>query len=498
MKKIIIIILFVISYIIPVFSDEYFPPYIIRGSLKAIELKTNKKIKIRKGRYLRLINYKKNIGKWYHEVLIVNDKNKVLSSSSFKVSQIYLKREISYVLNRDYEIIDDRNNEVVIGYEGQRYIIISGTDKGRVNYLIQFVDEDGNSLNHTNLPEKSRFYRILQKDIDTDLALSSVLFLKRLKRMTSGRGDLDWYWTDCDIVTKGKIVELNKPKVEKTKIDKTKIDKTKKNEIKNVILPSDENFGLYGHLFSQRKQLRKGGYRSCKNKKDKIEKDYLAKHPAYGSLTLDQRANQIIRDARTVYADVIESSGEKNNKIKSSYLNTVNGHYIDPLVSPELISCIAYQETKGKLNPYVVNYTLCYRRMTSTAHGFGQMTLSTLEGMMNYPDGELIPLDTKYSTPYKNVNKKRNKKKYIEFIHNKMSGDVGMQLEVIIRLLSYNMKFLRGQSKNKNLSEAEILQKSVAMYDRDNQSSYVKNVVENCLPCFERNGSGSECYKTLR
>jgi len=240
-------------------------------------------------------------------------------------------------------------------------------------------------------------------------------------------------------------------------------------------------------LMPRRATLRSGGHNSCMGLKEKVQDAFVKKHP-FGSMSINERAAAIHSHARIALANMQNASGEKGTKSGSRYKNFVNGHYVDPVVTPAVAACIAFQETKGNLNPYAVNYTYCNKRMTSTAHGLGQMTFSTMEGMFDNPDGTMIPLNTPASSKYSAMSPKE--------VHSKMSGDVPMQLEILMRVVSANAKYIRW--RNSGLSESEILKRAIIMYDRDAQSKYIKNVFTNCVPCFNNGGSAASCYSKVK
>lgn len=434
------------------------PPILTSGDLKSIGAIES----IPKGSYLRIVNYESNYDKWFHQVVLVDQDNNLLSREVLKVSQTYLLPDGSDVINKNLEFIDNTSGKTITGYPGLRYIITESKNSGWQTYTVQFVDEEGSLVNHKGIPVSTpHTYKITQKYLDADRTQTP---LRKLNEVQNKVGS-------------GKITEPIKcnPQVETKKVTAT-VDTSDLKDVKSS----------YEYLMKKRSELKALGYRGCMNTKEKIQDDFLKEHP-YGKLSLSDRANKVLSDAKATLQNMKETSGSKNAKSSSSYKNFVNGHYIDPVVSPNVAACISFQETKGNLNPFAVNYTYCNSKMTSTAHGLGQMTLSTMEGMMENPDGDMVPLTSAHSKKYKGMTAKQ--------IHSKMSGDVGMQLEILMRTLSGNAKYIRW--RNKGLSEAEILKRAVIQYDQDSQSKYIKNVINNCLPCLNAGGSGSSCYKKV-
>ncbi len=426
------------------------------------------------GSNLRLVNHSKNYSSWFHEVRLVDENNKPTSGGTLKVSQSFLASQMSTTIDKNLQFIDEQTGDTVTGYPGQKYIIVASNNNGWKTYKVQFVDEEGVGVDHKGIPTNTpHYYKIDQRIADADRLRQPLATFGQVVTATEQAGNSPN--EPCvDGSTSAVAVSLRP-------------EKRPANLNTGTIPPADLSVSSYTFLKNNRASLRAKGNRSCMNKKAKIEKDYLAKH-SYGKLSINQRADQIRSDARNVLRTMKNASGSKNAKSKSRYTTYVDGHYIDPVVTPAVAACLAYQETKGTLNPYAVNYTLCNTKMTSTAHGLGQMTKRTLTGLRNIEGGKSFPMNTRYSKRYAGMSSTE--------MHAKMSGDVGMQFEVLYRLLSSNAKYIRW--RNKGLSDKEVLRRAVIMYDRDAQSKYLRNVLTNCVPCFDEGKSGAECYKTVK
>lgn len=417
------------------------------------------------GTYLRMNNFNGSFDTWFYEVQVVDANNNLLNNNPLKVSQAYLAQDLSNTINNNLQFIDQSTGKTVIGYPGEKYIITGSNNKGWKTHSVHFIDNEGSPVDHKGIPTNSpREYKITQKYLDSDRMKTPLKSFDKVQKAAK----------------KGNIGESDCP----TSTAPTTSRRPEPRPADLVTVPTGES---YKYLTNNRSALRAGGNRSCMNKKAKIEKEYLAKHP-YGKLTMDQKADRILSDAKAVHRSMTANSGSKNARSRSRYTDFVNGHYVDPLVTPQIASCLAFQETKGTLNPHAMNYTLCNTKMTSTAHGLGQITRTTMKGLRNNPDGDMMPLNTPSSIKYKGMSTRE--------MHSKMSGDTGMQLEVLMRILSSNAKFIRW--KNKGLSEAEILRRAVIQYDRDSQSKYLQNVINNCMPCFNNGGDGKKCYKTVK
>ncbi len=425
------------------------------------------------GSNIRLVNHNKNYSSWFHEVRLVNEDNKPLSGGTLKVSQSYLASQMATTIDKNLQFIDEQTGDTVTGYPGQKYIVVASNNKGWKTYKVQFVDEEGAGVDHKGIPTNyPHYYKIDQRIADAD----------RLRKPLATFGNVV-------TATEQAGAAPNEPCEGSSTAVSTSLrpEQRPENLTVGTIPPTNPGVSSYTFLKNNRAKLREGGIRSCMNKKAKIEKEYLAKHD-YGKLNISQRANRIHSDAKSVLRTMKQASGSKNNKSSSRYKSYVDGHYIDSVVTPEVAACLSYQETKGTLNPYAVNYTLCNSKMTSTAHGLGQMTKRTMTGLRNLEGGKSFPMNTKYSSKYKGMSSAD--------MHAKMSGDVGMQFEVLYRLLSSNAKFIRW--KNRGLSDAEVLRRAVIMYDRDAQSKYIRNVITNCVPCMRQGKSGAECYKKVK
>jgi hypothetical protein len=170
-----------------------------------------------------------------------------------------------------------------------------------------------------------------------------------------------------------------------------------------------------------------------------------------------------------------------------------NPDYLDPILSPELVTCVALQETKGfaDLSPHAVNYTFCLAngagKYSSSASGLGQMTWTTMSGVSavmvrpNEAPAELLPIKT---VP-------RHEGKSIDELFAAMNDDVPLQMEVIYRVMNYKLKFARFKYPDLSGRPDGLIRAGVASYDRDDQSDYLKNVVQSCMPCMAKRRKGT-------
>ncbi len=215
----------------------------------------------------------------------------------------------------------------------------------------------------------------------------------------------------------------------------------------------------------------------------------------WSDLSLVERADRIRAHAIRTYRQLVSIQKATRN-LKSSgdaRRDIYNPDYLDPILSPELVTCVALQETKGfaDLSPHAVNYTFCLSpgsgKYASSASGLGQMTWTTMSGVSavlvrpNEAPAELLPIKT---VP-------RHEGRPVEELFSLMNDDVPLQMEVIYRVMNYKLKFARFKYPELSATHDGLLRAGVASYDRDDQSSYLKNVVQACLPCMARRRKGA-------
>ncbi|MEN9722498.1 MAG: hypothetical protein RJB38_484, partial [Pseudomonadota bacterium] len=202
----------------------------------------------------------------------------------------------------------------------------------------------------------------------------------------------------------------------------------------------------------------------------------------WSELTEAERADRIYAHAKRTFRLLKEIQKQTGNlkSLGSLQRDIYNADYLDPVLSPELITCIALQETKGfsSLSPHAVNYTFCQSpgrgKYASSASGLGQVTWTTMSGVSAVqvrPDEapvELLPIKT---VP-------RHEGKPADQLFEAMNDDVPLQMEIVYRIMNYKLKFARFKSPELGANRGPALVSAgVASYDRDNESAYLKNVV---------------------
>ena len=216
----------------------------------------------------------------------------------------------------------------------------------------------------------------------------------------------------------------------------------------------------------------------------------------WADLGVVERADRIRAHAKRTFR-LLQGIQKKTKNLRSSgdlRRDIYNPDYLDPVLSPELVTCLAFQETKGAadLSPHAVNYTFCLPagrgKYASSASGLGQVTWSAMSGVSavvvrpEEAPARLLPIKT---VP-------RYEGRSVEELFALMNDDVPLQMEVIYRVLNYKLKFARFKDPGLGQrSPASVIEAGVASYDRDDQSDYLKNVVHACLPCLEKRRKGA-------
>jgi hypothetical protein len=215
----------------------------------------------------------------------------------------------------------------------------------------------------------------------------------------------------------------------------------------------------------------------------------------WSDLSMVERADRIRAHAARTYRKLVAIQRATRN-LKGSgdpHKDIYNPDYLDPILSPELVTCVALQETKGfaDLSPHAVNYTFCLAngsgKYSSSASGLGQVTWTTMSGVSavmvrpNEAPAELLPIKT---VP-------RHEGRSVDELFSAMNDDVPLQMEVIFRVMNYKLKFARFKYPGLSGLPDGLISAGVASYDRDDQSDYLKNVVQACMPCMAKRRKGT-------
>lgn len=212
----------------------------------------------------------------------------------------------------------------------------------------------------------------------------------------------------------------------------------------------------------------------------------------WAELGPEARADRIYKHARRTFSRLKAIKGW-NVSSGSPFRDTHNPDFLDPLLGPELVACVMYQESKGPAehSPHAVNYTFCSAngegKFRSSAHGLGQVTFTTF--------ARLSSLQVKPGEAPENLLPIKTVKGYddedIDRIFQAMNDDVPLQMEVVFRILNYKIKFARAHN------EDPLLRAAIISYDQEDRSEYVRNVEERCMPCMKGLGRKKRPYSCV-
>jgi hypothetical protein len=227
----------------------------------------------------------------------------------------------------------------------------------------------------------------------------------------------------------------------------------------------------------------------------RVFSENLLSESSWGGTDAPSRARHIHAMSRNILNEVrtlADATGENSpttnlNRDGNYYQSYINSKYIDPLIDANTMTCIALYETRHEalFNPFSLNYTYCGDR-GSTAFGLGQITRSTINGMVNNSAGNLMPFLRPESADLRNETNGRN-------IQRRMSVDPNLQIESMIYIMNEKIKFVRRENRNRELSDEDIITGMIISYDQDGQSSYIRRV-NNCRACLGSSNDPWNCY----
>ncbi len=261
-------------------------------------------------------------------------------------------------------------------------------------------------------------------------------------------------------------------------------------------LASDRRLGR-GTYKTLRDSVKNLSGKECHAKLNELYKAELGVPPQkalWAEFTEKQRAERVYAHAR------------RTGELLASSKAGLSG-----VVTPELVACIAFQETRGNLTPHRVNYTFCAPegrgKYLSSAHGLGQMTRSTLKGM--WEEGKLR-LSTVQGYEKSSANE----------VFEALNDDVPLQMEILYRTLSEKARIANNDLKNDLASarpkeaqtesaqvqasqaDTSLLSETIFRYDTDRADSYVTHVREICLPCMkalaQTKETPSDCLEKMK
>lgn len=426
---------------------------------------------------------------WYRTISLVDEYGQKVDNKTYKVSANYLYKSIGISNPKSFQA--QKGNKTFTIPSGAQVIIDSraGTNWKYYNiYLVnqegQLVDENGKAQD----PKKMELYRVSESVFD------QILLDQKIGELTNMLEDFDDTTLSPTIACQQTEIKLEQNSAPKVQATRKPARETKQKERQDV--------GTYDLLMAKRDALK--GRKDCLSQLRRLEEKLP--NPLWQNLSLEQRADEVYNEAKKTYEKVLASKQtQMGKKMSTDFHERANPHYIHPTLSPELMSCIVFQETHGIIRPQVYNYTYCEKnsRPASTAHGLGMITGRTLRQLHSYKKTRSerinqVPITTIPGNPYDGKNP--------EFIHKAMADDIPLTMEVLLRTLNDNLKqqswSLAGRGGFNQNSAADTLKHGVSLYDQDAKSSYLNGVLKRCLPCMQKvdSGKGSpiECHNGMK
>ncbi len=457
--------------------------HLVRDRLTVESTTTDDSFQLGKDTYLRQIYEKDNMGGWATKVKIVDVDNIPISDDVYQTSRKYFNRAVAMKFSEPLEVIDG---------DGKKQHIPAGVGVVRVNdvlkgnwlhYKMVMVNSAGEMIDmNGNVTSNPPIFRTSvgnynQAELNSRLSevIGSLVYEKQTLEEKGTLLEIEPHCVGCE----------DQPKEESNALTTSLRPIARPEGLAERVRENQTDFwnspeSPFDLVIGKRSSLK--GTSSCESDRRRYEEELLDQ-TGWGHLSLDERADKIHQVAKESFEAIKAVSTDRGGS--SNYANSVNANYLSPVITPELVTCIAFQETSGSLNPLAHNYTYCKntKNMVSTAHGLGQMTRGTFRKMKNHPDSDQLPYSTRYSQSLQG--------KGVREAHQDLSRDPHLQLEVALRLLNFEAKYAKW--KNPNASNSELLKKAITQYDHDNKSKYVKNVFDNCIPCM-KNKSAKECY----
>jgi len=447
----------------------------INSSLKLLS-KSGENLSLERHNYVRLSGDPvKNLSTWYQNVQVIDDDGQEVSDETFKVSQKYLFKSISDEVETSLPLIDTKKGLQFRSPEGSRFVVLGKEIGRKEHYLVVMVNSEGEIISKKGDP-------LLQIDGNSIYKVEAgtyeeAILKSKLGTLVSLQFDFpNWYRAPGGKCNNSQaVVESIRPKA-------------RPNRRPAGMVNTDPSKSPYKKLMDIRNSVK--GKKSCMNELKKKSEELL-QNTDWAGLDLKQRAAKIYDLSKDVVSEV------KKDKVKASgNLNRdlFNPNVIHPLITPALLSCISYQETRGLLNPINMNYTYCNntKGLVSTAHGLHHVVRSTLTWLKTHVEGDQIPMTTKYSTPFSDLSPKE--------LHQASSSSAEVQLEIMLRVMNFNLKHMDWRNKGK-LNGDDLLKKAIVAYDQDSQSQYISNVLNRCLPCLKNAKNSNEapgCYEKLQ
>lgn len=432
--------------------------------------------------YLKAVYDPNDLGSWALKVKVVDEEGTPLSDETYRTSRKYFNRAVAVSFSDSIEVLDENNQTKRVPRGVKLVRVADVTDGAWKHYRLVMVNDQGEMVDwqgrtSTNPPVlKTSMRNFDNANLNTRIQ-SIITSLVNEKEQVESAGPITSLAPHCEGCEEEKAQE-GSPLLLESSI--RPVARPWGNEGRNFWSGEKTPYEL---VMAQRESLK--GKSSCESKRREFESELLNR-TSWGPLSVTERAQKISETASESLAAMREVSSDRGGS--NNYANSVNPNYISQVITSDLVTCIAFQETSGVLSPFMHNYTYCNntKNMISTAHGLGQMTRGTFRKLKNHPEGDQLPYTSRYSQVLRGKSSRE--------AHQYLSTDPHLQLEVSLRLLNFEVKFAKW--KNPRASNDQLMKMAVTQYDHDNQSKYVKNVFDRCIPCLKRKSAG-ECYDEI-
>ncbi len=464
------------------------------------------------------------LDKWYVDVHLVDGDNKKITDHKYRVSRRYYNKAVAVRIDGSMQGIA-KSGKTLKFPSDSKYVIIGEGKKGAWNYYTLLrVNKDGRVLGSDG--------EIVKKDIGAQTfkiskaTFDDEVFETQINKLSRMEHEVDYFIGPVQPKCPPENSGVPEKKPEKKPVVVVKPKPTPKPQIIATPKPKPQEswkdkcrrVGTWDCLKLNLRSWAKKGYNSCKKRVSAHEKEF---NSLWKDDSLSKKSNKVHSGFKNSLKK-IDAHGTgigQNYKRKSPYGNMQNPYYIDPLVTSDVASCLAYQETHGTLSPQKVNYRVCKlnSRVWSTAIGIGQTTRGTIRGLRSNDGKNLLPITTIPGSPFKGKNG--------TYIHSKLADNPDLQYEVILRMFNYKVKYaryqiasykrktcqLKNEKKKKNClamkaklakikTNDDILKRAVEIYDQDAKSKYLNRVMNKCLPCMRKLKAGGDalaCHNAM-
>ncbi|MCY4644727.1 MAG: hypothetical protein OXB88_08935 [Bacteriovoracales bacterium] len=230
--------------------------------------------------------------------------------------------------------------------------------------------------------------------------------------------------------------------------------------IQGACLPSDLALAQRKPLFQE-----SGNEMSCLTDIRDLEKVTLSQ-TNWGKLDIDDRAEKVYEKASEAFEALKREGFEP---------------YDEGISFPNLMSCIAYQETAGFLDPIRYNYKICQNI-------YGKYPPSTAQGLAQIVRKTFISKDLKLIPTHDIFKKNPSLFEDREVLHKALPLSARFQLEAGIQYLDYLSRAWKGD-----------FDQMILGYDSDRKETYLPNI-QKCYKCMKGNKSdkkASSCYRKV-